>query len=194
MHPFDPNEPLVDLRDAIPGIALDIRYAVPQNFFGRAVYPVAAAYLRRSVAEMLGRAADDLHARGYALVVWDAYRPLGIQRILWEMLPDDRYVAPPSRGSNHNRGAAVDVTLRKLDGSPLAMPTEYDDFSERAHTANPALSPDAIANREILHRAMIAAGFVPISTEWWHFNAPRANEYPLLDWNFAALIPAEPHP
>ena len=123
------SDPLVNLRTAVPSAVLDVRYASPRNFTGKTLYPEAAAFLRRSTAVKLARAAEALRPRGLRLVIYDAYRPLSVQRALWAAKPDRRFVADPTRrGSAHNRGGAVDVGLADADGHVLEMPTDFDAF------------------------------------------------------------------
>ena len=100
---------------------------------------------------------------------------------MWAILPDPTYVADPAKGSRHNRGAAVDVGLLALDGSAVPVPTAHDDFSPKAHRDATDLPAEAIANRERLERAMVAAGWLPLASEWWHFDAPGWEAYPLRD-------------
>lgn len=185
-----PGEPgdWVDIRDIAPSIALDLRYASARNFMGEAVYPVARCLLRRSVAERLARVQARLGERGVGLALWDCYRPISIQQRMWDLVKDGRYVARPvvvdgvpRRGSKHNRGAAVDVTLVGADGQALDMPTDHDDFSERAHRDHLGGSDGARANAAVLRRAMAAEGFSAIAGEWWHFDAPDWRDHPLSD-------------
>jgi len=187
-----PAPQLVEVTTLDPTIRLDLRYARADNFTGVAVYPGARCLLRRDAAERLARVQRALQAEGLGLLVWDCYRPFSVQERFWTLVPDERYVARPVRidgrpasGSKHNRGAAVDVTLLDAAGHPLEMPTAFDDFSARAHRGAPA-SPAARANAARLEAAMAAEGFVPLATEWWHFDAPGWQSYELLD------VPLEP--
>ena len=186
--PRPPGPDLVDITTVDPTIRLDLRYATPDNFTGVAVYPVARCLLRRDAAERLARVQRRLQADGFGLLVWDCYRPLGVQERFWALVPDERYVARPQRengrpvaGSKHNRGAAVDVTLVDATGRPLEMPTGFDDFSERAHRDAANVKPAARANAARLESAMTAEGFQPLPSEWWHFDAPGWQAYDLLD-------------
>jgi D-alanyl-D-alanine dipeptidase len=113
-------------------------------------------------------------------VLWDCYRPTSIQKELWRRVPDPRYVADPRVGSKHSRGAAVDVALVDLAGKPVVLPTKYDDFSEAAHRDH-ALTGDAGAEARRLEAAMTDAGWRPMPTEWWHFDAPDSANYALSD-------------
>ena len=190
-RPLAPD--LVDITTVDPTIRLDLRYATRDNFTGVALYPAARCLLRRDAAERLARVQRRLQADGFGLLVWDCYRPLAVQERFWALVPDERYVARPQRengrplaGSKHNRGAAVDVTLVDAAGKPLAMPSGFDDFSERAHRDAANVKPAARANAARLESAMTAEGFQPLPTEWWHFDAPGWQGYELLD------VPLEP--
>jgi len=170
---------LVDLATVDPTIRVDMRYATTDNFTGVAIYPVARCLLRPDAAQRLARVQRRLRADGLGLLVWDCYRPFDVQERFWALVPDERYVARPERrdgrpvaGSKHNRGDAVDVTLVDASGARLEMPTGFDDFSERAHRDAPRVSPAARANAQRLEAAMVAEGFEPLPTEWWHFDAP----------------------
>ncbi|HSP96551.1 MAG TPA: D-alanyl-D-alanine dipeptidase [Candidatus Dormibacteraeota bacterium] len=173
--------PLVDAAALVPGLRLDIRYATPRNFTGRALYPSPRCLLRPAVAERLAHAQEAAAAQGLGLKVFDCYRPLSVQRAMWTLVPDERYVADPAKGSRHNRGAAVDVTLVDAEGHELPMPTAFDDFSARAHRDYDDLPPAAIANRARLERLMTDAGFTGLPTEWWHFDADGWERYDALD-------------
>ena len=171
---------LVDVATVIPDAVIDMRYATADNFTGTTLYPVATCKLRRAVATRLARAAKRLREQGRRLLVWDCYRPTSIQAVLWKRVPDPRYVANPKQGSRHSRGAAVDVGLVDADGKPVALPTAFDDFSAAAHRRR-ALKGKRGAEARRLARAMKAAGFVGLATEWWHFDAPDAATYRLSD-------------
>lgn len=175
-------EDLVDVQKFVPDVVLDIRYATTNNFTGQRLYPFAQCYLRRATAEKLAAAQAELKPLGYGLKIYDGYRPLSVQRKMWEVFPQPGYVADPKKGSRHNRGAAVDVTLIRLaDGGELPMPTPYDDFTRRAHRDFMELPADVIQNRELLERVLTKHGFVGLATEWWHFDDRDWRDYPLLD-------------
>lgn len=167
--------------DTIPGLHVDLRYGTPDNVAGRVLYPRPSAWLQRTVAMRLAAAQRQAEAAGLGLLVWDAYRPLSVQRDLWAVMPDERYVANPATGSNHNRGAAVDLTLCTPDGTPIPMPTGFDDFTERAHRVSRDAPAEVLGNRDLLEAIMGTAGWVPLPTEWWHYDAPDASRYPVLD-------------
>ncbi|MCL4694808.1 MAG: M15 family metallopeptidase [Candidatus Hydrogenedentes bacterium] len=178
---------LVELIDVVPDILLDLRYATDNNFTGKVVYPVARCFLVRDAALALRDVQADLRPLGYRLKVFDGYRPLSVQRRFWEILPDPQYVADPRIGSRHNRGYAVDLTIVDLDGNDAAMPTEFDDFTERAHRNSLAASAEAIGHREILEITMVRHGFIPFPTEWWHFDYRGYEDKPNLDIPLDAL-------
>lgn len=173
---------LVAVTSVNSHIRLDIRYAATNNFTGRQVYPCAKAFLHKPTAVKLATAQKKLEEQGLSLKVYDAYRPLSVQKIFWAIRPDERYVADPKKGSRHNRGSAVDVTLVELEsGRELEMPSGYDDFSTRAHYAFTNLPPEAISNRAVLRATMSNCGFVPFETEWWHFDDSDWTNYPIID-------------
>jgi D-alanyl-D-alanine dipeptidase len=172
---------LVELERVVPGVVLDLRYATTNNFTGQVLYPEARAWLRAGTAQRLAGVQRELASLGLRLKVFDAYRPLSVQRRLWALVPDERYVANPAKGSRHNRGAAVDVTLENADGCELPMPTEFDDFSERAHRNYRDLPAEVLANRDLLERVMSRHGFIGLPTEWWHFDDADYRKYELLD-------------
>jgi len=173
---------LVDAAARVPDAVLDLRYAGPRNAAGRPLYPAPRCLLLAPVAERLARAAAALRAQGYRLLLWDCYRPLSVQRELWRLRPDPRYVADPERGSHHSRGAAVDATLATLAGEPVEMPTDHDAFERRARPdVEEGISPAARAHRALLRRAMEEAGFRQNRGEWWHYDAAGFGRHPLLD-------------
>ena len=185
------SDELVDVQKTIPGIVLDIRYATTNNFTGQQLYPFSKCYLRRAAAEKLRAAQVELATMGYGLKIFDGYRPLSVQWKMWEVFPQPGYVADPRKGSRHNRGAAVDVTLIRLDsGAELLMPTPYDDFTERAHRNFNDLPAEVIHNRELLEQVMTKHGFVGLPTEWWHFDDRDWRRYPILDVPVTTESPA----
>lgn len=172
---------LIDVSTAVPGVRLDIKYATADNFTKAVVYPAARCLLRPEAAAALAQVQTDLQAKGVSLKVWDCYRPLSVQKRFWKLVPDPRYVADPKKGSRHNRGAAVDLTLVDSSGRELEMPTGYDDFTEAAHRSSQAGTPAARSNAKILEDAMTARGFKGLPTEWWHFDFSGWQAFPLLD-------------
>lgn len=175
------EEPLVDVRALAPGILLDIRYAGTDNFTGRKLYSAARCLLRRPVAERLAEVQRELAGMGLALKIFDGYRPWSVQKVLWEILPDPRYVADPAQGSRHNRGAAVDLTLVDAEGRELPMPSAFDEFSEKAHRDYMDLPEAALRNRALLEQVMARHGFTGPPTEWWHFDYDGWERFPISD-------------
>ncbi len=180
---------LVDVTKVNPNIKIDIRYATSNNFTKQVLYSCAKCYLREKVAAKLDKIQKILERKGLCLKVWDAYRPYSAQKKMWEVFPNADYVAPPERGSKHNRAACVDVTLVDLkSGKELVMPTEFDDFSEKAAVnCFKGLTVEQIQNRDYLQNVMTQNGFTPNESEWWHFNDSEWVVYDLLDVDFEDL-------
>jgi len=181
---------LVELTALDPGIKLDIRYATDRNFVGRPVYPEARAFLQRPAAEALVRAHRALAPDGYGVLVFDGYRPWSITKLFWEVTPRDKraFVADPRKGSKHNRGCAVDMSLYDLTtGQEAAMPSAYDEMSVRAYPDYPGGTPEQRARRDLLRAAMEREGFTVEPNEWWHFNYKDWRQYPILDVAFSQL-------
>lgn len=172
---------LVDLSRLNPSIRLDIRYATSNNFLHRPLYSQARCLLRASVAERLSQVQADLEQQKLGLKVYDCYRPLSVQKQMWKLVPDDRFVANPAYGSRHNRGSAVDVTLVNQTGQELEMPTEFDDFTEKSYSDSSKATLPAQKHRQQLKAAMVRHGFIPLKTEWWHFDAPDWQQFPVVD-------------
>ncbi|MFN7132812.1 MAG: M15 family metallopeptidase [Myxococcales bacterium] len=173
---------LVDATAVVPELALELRYATEDNFLKKRLYERPVCLLRPEVAQRLARAQRTLMKQGFRLKAWDCYRPLSVQREMWNAVPVRGLVAPPDRGgSNHNRGAAIDCTLVTLAGEPVEMPTDFDSFTREAHATSPLPSKAARRHRDLLRAAMLEAGFTPVRLEWWHYDAPDAKSFPTLD-------------
>lgn len=210
LTPATPTPPLVDVAGVDPRFVIDIRYATPNNFFRKKVYPEARCLVRPSVADKLVRAQRwlDEHQSGLRLMFKDCYRPKHVQNVLWaavEGTPKERYVANPNgrTGSIHAYGAAVDVTLADASGAELDMGTEYDHLGPLAEPRHEhrflregKLTDGQVKSRKILRRAMRFAGFLGLRNEWWHFNALPAKKVRLrfkpLDIPFSS-IPRPPN-
>lgn len=180
---------LVEITALDPTIHLDIRYATPNNFTGRAVYDEARAFLQRPAAEALVRVNRALQEKGYGLLVFDGYRPWRVTKLFWDITSEEKrekgFVANPAKGSKHNRGAAVDLSLYDLStGNEVEMPSSYDEFSERADPDYAGGTPEQRARRDLLRAAMEKEGFEVDPGEWWHFNFKGWQEYPILDIPF----------
>lgn len=176
-----PDDALADIQTVSPAIKLDMRYATTNNFMKRKLYPVSRCILRSAVAKQLAKVQLELERQGLGLKVYDCYRPLSVQRQMWQVVPDDRYVANPAQGSRHNRASAVDLTLVDRNGKELEMPTEFDDFTTKAHRDDLTASPVAQQHRQLLADTMTKYGFIPLPTEWWHFDAAGWQNFPVMD-------------
>lgn len=185
----DPDKRLVDLGSL--GIPLEIRYATADNFMKKPLYPAAKAFLRAPAARALQSVQRELAAQGVGIKVFDAYRPYRVTEAMWEPIKNPDYVADPAKGSRHNRGAAVDLTLIDLQtGAELEMPTPYDDFTERAAHAFGELPADAVKNRALLRGVMEKHGFQPLPSEWWHYDFSGWEGFELMNVPLEALISA----
>jgi D-alanyl-D-alanine dipeptidase len=181
---------LVELVRLDRSIRLDIRYATADNFVGRPVYAEARAFLQRPAARALVRVSRALRKKGYGLAVFDAYRPWRVTKLFWDITPEDKkqFVADPARGSRHNRGCAVDLTLYDLKtGRQVSMPSAYDDFTESAHSDYPGGTDEQRRLRGILRAAMEAEGFLVYAPEWWHFDYKDWRQYPILNISFSEI-------
>lgn len=188
----DPRMKMVDLEKIIPGIGMDIRYATKNNFTREVIYTEPKAFLREPVAEALKKVQDSLAFYKIGLKIFDAYRPYAATLRFYEVYPDTNFVANPRKGSRHNRGCAVDLTLTELaSGKELPMPTPFDDFSPKANPEYKELPDSVIANRKFLFELMAHFGFKPISTEWWHFDYSGWADYKLMDLSFKELEEAD---
>jgi len=179
---------LVELTKLDKTIKLDIRYATPNNFVGRAVYPAARAFLQRPAAQALVRVHKLLKKEGLGLVIFDGYRPWTITKLFWETVkPEDRkFVADPAKGSKHNRGCAVDLSIYdRKTGKLVPMPSAYDEFSDRAAADYKGGTPEETANRDKLRRLMEAEGFTVYPDEWWHFDFNEWQQYAIYDISFS---------
>ena len=179
---LDRRNQLVEIQQFVPDIVLDLRYATANNFAKRQFYGVGAAFVRFPAAIALFSVQAELREQGLGLKVYDAYRPYSVTRQMWELYKDPSYVADPSKGSRHNRGAAVDVTLVSLaTGEELTMPTSFDEFSPRASHSFEDIPLEAKRNRDLLRRVMTDHGFEALESEWWHYDFRHWQQFPLLD-------------
>lgn len=181
---------LVELVRLDSTIHLDIRYATTNNFAGTVFYASPQAFLQRPAAEALVRAGAWLRQRGYGLLVHDGYRPWYVTKAFWDAVPDSLHwlVADPSRGSRHNRGSAVDLTLYDLKtGQPVEMPGTYDEATPRSFANYPGGTARQRWHRALLRTAMVVQGFIPNPEEWWHFDYKEWREYPVLNIPFEEI-------
>ncbi|HEY8780962.1 MAG TPA: M15 family metallopeptidase [Mucilaginibacter sp.] len=183
-----PEMRLVEIKQYIPGITLDIRYATTNNFTHRQMYREAKAFARLPVALALKDVENELKTRGLGIKIYDAYRPYAITVKFYEVAHDTNFVADPRKGSKHNRGCAIDMSLLDLKtGKELDMPTGFDSFSKKAAANYPDLPKQEIANRELLKNIMQAHGFKVQPTEWWHYDFNGWPKYSLLDVPFSEI-------
>jgi len=181
---------LVELVKFDSTIKLDIRYATTNNFTGRPVYTEARAFLQRPAADALLRAHRKLKAQGYGLLIFDGYRPWAITKLFWDVTPPEKhnFVADPAKGSKHNRGCAVDLSLYDLKtGKEVEMTGAYDEMTERSYPTYKGGTAEQRQQRDLLRRAMETEGFIVNEYEWWHFDYKDWRHYPILNLSFAEL-------
>jgi D-alanyl-D-alanine dipeptidase len=185
----DSLQKMVELKSQLPLLLYDLRYATKNNFTGKKLYPKGdKTFVRLLLAKALQEVQKELLAAGYGLKVWDAYRPYAVTKKMWKLIGDERYVANPAKGSGHNRGLAVDVTLVDLvSKKELNLGTAYDSFTDTAHHSFKALPEDVLSHRELLKKTMEKYGFKALETEWWHYSFQNNNNYEVLDIPFRKL-------
>jgi len=187
---MDSLKVMIDLQSIIPGITLDLRYAGTNNFMHLRMYPKGTNYsfLRLPAVKALKDVQIELNTMGLGLKVFDAYRPYAVTERFWELVHDDRYVADPAKGSNHNRGVAIDLTLINMQTKEeLRMPTGFDNFTDSAHHDFMDLPQEVLKNRKLLREIMEKHGFIAFSTEWWHYSLPNPERFEALNISFADL-------
>lgn len=172
---------LIDIQFFIPNIYVDLKYATDDNFTGQIVYNFNRCLLLEKTALQLSHAQTELEKSGLGLKIWDGFRPLAVQWKFWELLPDKRYVSDPRKGGRHTRGTAVDLTLITSCGQELLMPSNFDEFNDKAHRNYKGASAEALKNRKLLQDTMERHGFVGLPTEWWHFDLIGWQDYPPID-------------
>jgi len=165
---------------------VDLQYATEHNFLKKNVYKefgVDKCWVHPDLEALLQKLIPRLKEQKLKLVFWDCYRPLAVQKAMWKLVPDARFVANPKSGSNHNRGIAIDISLANEDGSYLEMPTPFDDFSAKAAPTYACAAAEKVrcANRDRLVQLMGEVGLKPLSTEWWHYQLPASKHYPILE-------------
>ncbi len=167
-------------------IQVDMKYATTDNFVAEKMYPCSRCFLRPEVAKAVVKAQGLLNKKGYGLKMLDCYRPRPIQQKLWDKVPNPSYVTPPGKGSMHNRGSAVDLTLVDENGKELDMGTPFDFFGKEAHQDYEDLPEEILQRRELLRETMRKVSLYPIRTEWWHYyyapGAPTGHELSDMIW------------
>jgi D-alanyl-D-alanine dipeptidase len=185
---MNPEKELVDLEKFIPNIILDVRYATTNNFTKEKIYNLAKTYARKPVADALKKAQTEFNTFGYGIKIFDAYRPYSATVKFYEVYRDTTYVASPYKGSRHNRGCAIDMTLVDLKtGKDLPMPTEYDSFKKEAWPSTPVKDPIIKKNRDLIISVMQKHGFKVNSSEWWHFDFIGWQKFEVMDIQFEEL-------
>mgnify|MGYP000358163872 CR=1 FL=1 len=179
------QDSLIDITKVSSKFNIDIRYATSNNIFEESLYNCAKCFLMPQVAKQLIAANDYFITKGYRIIIYDCYRPFDVQKKMWEKIPRATYVANPNTGGSiHNKGAAIDISLEKLDGSSVNMGTGIDFFGKESHIDYPNLSKKVKKNRTLLLDGMWKFGFNSIRTEWWHFYYKKNNSYPTLNQAF----------
>lgn len=164
----------VNLRDYSSDFVRDMKYATDDNFLKATVYDCAECYLRLKTVKALIAANDEFRRDGFRIKLFDCYRPLRIQRKMWLLINDPKYVADPAKGSVHNRGGAVDITLVDSLGTELEMGTDFDFFGPEAAHSFRKLPTKIVQNRKYLKKVMERHGFKALESEWWHYNLTDA--------------------
>jgi D-alanyl-D-alanine dipeptidase len=180
----DSMKSMLELKQLIPTIVYDLRYATENNFVKQPLYPIETktTFLRLPAALALNNIQKELQTLGLGLKIFDAYRPYSVTVKFWELIKDERYVANPVKGSGHNRGLAVDLTIIDLNtGTELNMGTGFDHFSDTAHHSFTLLPETVLQNRKLLKEIMLKYGFQLFETEWWHYYWPNNKGYEILD-------------
>mgnify|MGYP003148888637 FL=1 len=173
---------LIDIATVSTEFSYEMRYATPNNFIGEVLYDCSVCLLQPDVAEALAKANQFFCEKGYRIRLYDCYRPLDVQKKMWKKVPRPTYVANPyGKGSIHNKGAAVDITLETLDGCFVDMGSDYDFFGRAAHIDNYNFSEEILNHRKLLFEGMRKFGFQTVRTEWWHFSFRRNGTYPILN-------------
>ncbi len=179
---------LINLVTLIPSIQLDLKYSTVYNFTKTNLYTKATTtYLRQDAANALLNAYTALQKLGYSFKVYDAYRPYSATVLMWELIKDERYVANPKSGSNHNKGLSIDITIVDNNGKELNMGTGFDNFTDSAHHSFVSLPNVVLTNRKLLKETMEANGFKPLETEWWHYTFVTTDVYNVIDVSFKKL-------
>lgn len=174
----------IRLADYSDNFEYDLRYATENNFLKTKVYDCAECYTLVKTAKALIKANEEFMRRGYKIKFFDCYRPNSVQYKMWEIVPNPQYVANPVKGSIHNKGGAVDITLVTLNGDDLDMGTDFDFFGKRAYHDNFDLPEEILNNRKALKETMERNGFWSVRTEWWHYNFSNASNDRIADFKW----------
>ena len=185
----NPNNTLIEIKNEISNAKLDIKYATQTNLTKRPVYRLAKAFARKPVVEALKNVQAELNQQGLGLKFFDGYRPYAVTCIFYAEIRDTTFVAAPWRGSKHNRGCALDLTIVDLKtGKELDMPSAYDETSERAFQSYDKCTSIQAKNRALLRDVMVKHGFLIYPWEWWHYDFKGWEQYDIMDIDFEKLV------
>lgn len=179
-----PDTTFVNLKDYSSDFIFDMKYATTDNFLKSKVYDCEACYLRYETVKALLVANSKFMKKGYRIKIFDCYRPVSIQKKMWKIVPNPRYVANPAKGSIHNRGGAVDITLVAYDGTEVPMGTPFDFFGIEASHSYSLLGGDIKSNRKLLKKIMQQSNFKSLDSEWWHYNFSGAESKTISDFKW----------
>ncbi|MBK5241419.1 M15 family metallopeptidase [Clostridium sp.] len=179
---------LVNVANMDSSFIFDLKYATKDNFTKTEVYPLKVCVLQRETALKLISANNEFKKLGYRIKIWDAYRPMYVQKIFWDIVKDEKFVANPKNGSRHNKGTAVDITLVDDLGIELKMPSKFDDFSDKACRNNESMDEEERKNINLLTEVMKRHGFITIDSEWWHFDDINHYKYEITDINLEHFL------
>lgn len=186
----DGSRRMMELKSSMPSLVYELRYADTNNFTHQRMYPRGTrhTFLREPAVKALEKVQKELAPQQMGLKIFDAYRPYSVTVKFWELIGDERFVARPTRGSGHNRGLAVDLTIIDLaSGAELDMGTGFDNFSDTAAHQFADLPAKVLTNRKLLKEVMLRHGFQLLDTEWWHYSWPNDKDYEVLDLPFKDL-------
>ncbi|MEC8265634.1 MAG: D-alanyl-D-alanine dipeptidase [Pseudomonadota bacterium] len=171
---------LVNVKQKNADVIIDLRYASENNFTSQKIFNSNECYIHNVAFEHLCKSIEISKKLGYKLKIFDAYRPVYVQKALWNKLPDPNFIAPPEKGSPHSRGVAIDLTLTR-DGEELDMGTEFDEFSRLSYHGNLDISKESYENRLILLGIMTDSGWDFFRNEWWHYQLFNSKTFPIID-------------
>lgn len=187
---MNPAKQLLELRKVVPNIVYDLKYADTNNFMKRRMYPAGTnqTFMRKEAALALSKVQKELNEKGLGLKIFDAYRPWQVSKLFWDLVQDERYVANPVKGSNHNRGTAVDLTIIDLKtGKELNMGTGFDNFTDTAWHDFKLLPMQVLQNRQLLKTLMEKHGFTAYNEEWWHYTFKTDMQFEVLNIPFKKI-------
>ena len=174
----------VNLKDYCQDFVYDMKYATTDNFLKAKVYDCVECYLRLKTVKALVKANLKFMKKGYRIKLYDCYRPIDVQKKMWEIVQNPEYVANPAKGSIHNRGGAVDISLVDRNGVELNMGTSFDYFGIEASHNNKNFSKEVLDNRKLLKKIMLCYNFQSFDSEWWHYNLKNTKLDPISNFKW----------